>query len=106
MAHESEHTISIDEARHVADLARLQMTEEQIESCRGDLESILGHIETINAINVEGIEPLAAAIEMTNRLSPDEVHESLPVDEVLANAPALEDRYIAVPKVLDEDGNN
>ena len=82
------------------------MTDEQVESCRGQLESILGHIETINSIDVEGIEPLAAAIEMTNRLSPDEVHESLPVEKVLANAPALEDRYIAVPKVLDEDGNN
>ncbi len=106
MAHEPAHSISIEETRHVAQLARLRMTDEEVESCRGELESILGHIETINSIEVEGIEPLAAAIEMTNRLSPDEVHESLPVEEVLANAPALEDRFIAVPKVLDEDGNN
>lgn len=82
------------------------MTGEQVEAFRGELESILGHIETINSIDVEGIEPLAAAIDMTNRLSPDEVQDSLPVDEVLAIAPALEDRYIAVPKVLDEGGNN
>ena len=106
--HSSDHTnqISSDEVRHVAELARLALDDERIEACRNDLGSILGHIETINAIHTDGVEPLAHAIDMTNRLSQDEALPSLPIEDVLANAPALEDRYIAVPKVLDEDGNN
>jgi len=99
-------SISVDEVRHVAELARLALTDERIESCRNDLETILGHIETINAVSTEGVEPMAHAIDMTNRLSQDEVQPSLTIDDVLSNAPAVEDRYIAVPKVLDEDGNN
>ena len=98
--------ISTEDVRHVAELARLAMTDEGIEACRSDLGSILGHIETINAVQTDGVEPLAHAIDMTNRLAKDEVESSLPIEEVLANAPAVEDRYIAVPKVLDEDGNN
>ena len=99
-------SISVDEVRHVAELARLALTDERIETCRSDLEAILGHIETINSVSTEGVEPMAHAIDMTNRLSQDEVQPSLTIDDVLSNAPAVEDRYIAVPKVLDEDGNN
>ena len=98
--------ISTEDVRHVADLARLALDDQSIESCREDLGSILGHIETINAIPTDGVEPLAHAIDMTNRLSQDDVQPSLSIEDVLANAPAIEDRYIAVPKVLDEDGNN
>ena len=99
-------SISVDEVRHVAELARLALTDDRIEACRNDLEAILGHIETINSVSTEGVEPMAHAIDMTNRLSQDEVQPSLTIDDVLNNAPAVEARYIAVPKVLDEDGNN
>ena len=104
----SDHTnqISTEDVRHVAELARLALDNQSIEACRSDLGSILGHIETINSIPTDGVEPMAHAIDMTNRLSQDEAQPSLPIEDVLANAPAVEDRYIAVPKVLDEDGNN
>ncbi|MEE2719764.1 MAG: Asp-tRNA(Asn)/Glu-tRNA(Gln) amidotransferase subunit GatC [Planctomycetota bacterium] len=93
--------ISLEQVRHVAELARLAMSDEELESCRGELASILRHIATIDAVDVDGVEPLAHAIDMSNRLSDDEPAESLSIDDVLANAPALEDRFIAVPKVLD-----
>jgi len=106
MGTDDPHAISIDEVRHVANLARLSMSDEDAEACRGELGSILTHITTINAVDVEGTEPLAHSIDMTNRLSKDEPETSLTLEDVLANAPAIEDRYIAVPKVLDEGGNN
>lgn len=93
--------ITSEDVRHVAELARLSMSEAEIEACRADLTSILGHIATINAVDVSGTDPLAHAIDMSNRLSEDVVEQSLPIDDVLGNAPALEDRFIAVPKVLD-----
>ncbi len=98
---EPESQISLDEVRHVAELARLAMSEEELQACRGELASILGHIATIDGIDVEGIAPLAHAIDMSNRLSADEPEPSLSIDDVLENAPAVEDRFIAVPKVLD-----
>ena len=106
MSTDPPNAISAEEVRHVATLARLLMTDEDIEACQGELDAILGHIETINAVDTEGIEPLAHAIDMTNRLSKDVVAPSLDIEDVLANAPEIEDRYIAVPKVLDEGGNN
>ena len=106
MSTDQPNAISTEEVRHVATLARLLMTEEDIEACRGELGAILGHIETINAVDTEGIEPLAHSIDMTNRLSKDDVEPSLDIEDVLANAPSIQDRYIAVPKVLNEDGNN
>ncbi|MDG2201165.1 MAG: Asp-tRNA(Asn)/Glu-tRNA(Gln) amidotransferase subunit GatC [Phycisphaerales bacterium] len=97
----AESPITIEEVRHVAELARLAMSGEELEACRGELASILGHIATINGVNVEGIAPMAHAIDMSNRLSEDVPGESLSIEDVLSNAPAVEDRYIAVPKVLD-----
>ncbi len=93
--------ISIEQVRHVADLARLAMSDEELESCRGELASILDHIATIDAVDVDGVTPLAHAIDMSNRLSDDDPTASLSIEDVLHNAPAVEDRFIAVPKVLD-----
>ena len=56
--------ISIEQVRHVADLARLAMSDEELESCRGELASILDHIATIDAVDVDGVTPLAHAIDM------------------------------------------
>ena len=93
--------ITIQEVRHVADLARLAMSEPELEACRGELATILGHIATIDAVDIEGVAPMAHAIDMTNRLSDDTPEASISIEDVLANAPEVEDRFIAVPKVLD-----
>ncbi|MDG1898944.1 MAG: Asp-tRNA(Asn)/Glu-tRNA(Gln) amidotransferase subunit GatC [Phycisphaerales bacterium] len=94
-------SISIEEVRHVAELARLAMSDEELAACQNQLGSILNHIATIDGIDVQGVQPLAHAIDMSNRLSDDIAGDSLSIDDVLANAPAIEDRFIAVPKVLD-----
>lgn len=77
------------------------MSDEELASCRHQLGSILNHIATIDEVDVEGVQPLAHAIDMSNRLSDDVAEASLSIDDVLANAPSVEDRFIAVPKVLD-----
>ncbi len=92
--------LSINEVRHVAKLARLSLTDEQIDEYRSQLSTILEHIAMLEELDLEGVEPMAHPLDVTNRLDEDEVGPSLPIEALLANAPAMEDRFLAVPKVL------
>ncbi len=87
---------------HVAKLARLNPTAEEIERYRQQLGSILGHISKLSEVNTTGVEPMAHPLELRNRLAADVPGATLTVAEVLANAPARTGDFIAVPKVLDE----
>ena len=93
--------LSLDEVRHVAHLARLRLDDTQIEAYRSQLSTVLDHIATISGLNTEGVEPLAHPLDMTNRLADDEVAPAMPLEALLRNAPAVEDRFLAVPKVLE-----
>ena len=96
--------LSIDEVRHVAKLARLRLDDEQLARYRSQLASVLEHIAKLNELDVEGVEPMAHPSDITNRLAEDEVTPPMPVETLLANAPATEDHFLAVPKVLDDAG--
>jgi aspartyl-tRNA(Asn)/glutamyl-tRNA(Gln) amidotransferase subunit C len=91
-----------EEVVHVAKLARLALGDEEIEQFRDQLSSVLDHLEALQAIDVRGVEPLAHPLGVTSRLADDRPEPTLPLATVLEMAPAAEDRYIAVPKVLDE----
>ena len=93
--------LSIDEVRHVARLARLSLSDEELELYRGQLATVLDHIARLERVNVDGVEPMAHPLDLTNRLDPDEVAASLPLEKVLAIAPATEEGFLAVPKVLE-----
>lgn len=95
--------LSLDEARHVAKLARLQLSDEELEACRHDLVAILDHVATLGEIDLQGVEPMAHPGDRTNRIDPDEPERSLDPSQVLAIAPATEGPFIAVPKVLGGD---
>ncbi len=95
--------LSLDEVRHVAKLARLRLSDEQLEQYRGQLSSVLDHIARISELDVEGVEPMAHPGDLTNRLDDDEVGASLDVEQVLALAPATEGHFLAVPKVLTDE---
>jgi aspartyl-tRNA(Asn)/glutamyl-tRNA(Gln) amidotransferase subunit C len=98
--------LSLDEVRHVAKLARLKLTDEQLEQYRSQLSTVLDHIAKLNELDVEGVEPMAHPGDLTNRLDDDVPGESLGVEQVLAIAPAIESQFLAVPKVLtDEEGS-
>ncbi len=94
--------LTIDEVRQVAKLARLHLTDEQLQRYRGQLSSILDHIAKLSELDVEDVEPMAHPSDLTNRLDEDVVGESLPVETVLALAPAIEAGFLAVPKVLPD----
>lgn len=98
--------LTLDETRHVAQLARLRLSEEELEACRLDLEAILDHVATLGSLDLEGIEPMSHPGDRTNRIDPDTPVASLSQDEVLAIAPATEGPFIAVPKVLGGDGES
>jgi aspartyl-tRNA(Asn)/glutamyl-tRNA(Gln) amidotransferase subunit C len=97
-------TLTDTDIRKIAKLSRLSMTDAQVPVVRSQLASILGHIAKLQALPTEGVEPMAHPMKIVNRLGADEPKACMPVEEFLKNAPAVEDRYLAVPKVLGEGG--
>lgn len=90
--------------RKIAKLSRLSLPDSQVGTVRTQLESVLGHISKLQSVPVDGVEPMAHPLRIVNRLDADEPRAPMPVDELLKNAPAVEDRYLAVPKVLGDGG--
>ncbi len=96
--------LSLEEVRHVAKLARLRLTDSQLELYRNQLAAVLDHIAKLNELDVTGVEPMVHPTEITNRLGDDLPEPSMPIDQLLRNAPAVEGSYLAVPKVLADEG--
>ena len=86
---------------HIARLARVGLTEQEIETFRAQLGDIIGHFDVLNAVNTEGVEPTAHTLPLRNVMADDVARPSLPQDEVLAMAPATEDGYLRVRAVLE-----
>lgn len=93
--------IDIDIA-HVARLARLDLTEDELAHYQEQLSVILEHAAQVQAINTEGVEPTTHPLPMVNAFRPDEVRPSLDRDEVLAQAPDVEGPYFRVPPALGD----
>jgi aspartyl-tRNA(Asn)/glutamyl-tRNA(Gln) amidotransferase subunit C len=89
--------IDREQVLHVARLARLQLTDDEVERMAGELSSILGHIERISELDLHGVEPTSHVVEVANALRPDVPHESLPREVVLAAAPDRTDEGFLVP---------
>lgn len=94
--------ITRDTVRHVAKLARLELSEQEEAQLTEQLGAILGYVEQLNAVDTEGVEPTAHALPIANVLRSDEPHASLSRDEVLQNAPASEAGMFRVPRILSE----
>lgn len=98
--------LTIKEVQHVAKLARLRLSDEQLKQHQSQLSSILKHIAKLSELDVDGVEPLAHPSDFSNRLDEDDPVDSLAQSEVLSLMPEVEGEYLAVPKVLpgsDED---
>jgi len=100
--------LTVEEVRHVAKLARLKLTDDQISLYQVQLEAILEHIATLEKLDVTGVEPMTHPTDLTNRFDDDEVAAPMPIADLLRNAPnagggGIEDRYLAVPKVLADE---
>ena len=89
--------ISRDDAVHVARLARLSLTDDELDTMVGQLSSILEHVQALSDLDLAAVEPTAHALDVRNVTRPDEPRPSWPLDEVLANAPAPQDGAFRVP---------
>jgi aspartyl-tRNA(Asn)/glutamyl-tRNA(Gln) amidotransferase subunit C len=96
-------TMSVDTAtvRHIAKLARLAVTDAEVEALVPELNNILGWVEQLSEVDVAGVEPMTAVIANQLRLRDDVVSDGDKRDEVLANAPVAEHGFFAVPKVIE-----
>ena len=95
--------MSVDEAkvRHIAKLARLAVSDDEVRALAPELSNILGWVEQLGEVNVEGVAPMTAVIPNKLRLREDIVTEGNRRDAVLANAPVAEHGFFAVPKVIE-----
>ncbi|MQC18420.1 MAG: Asp-tRNA(Asn)/Glu-tRNA(Gln) amidotransferase subunit GatC [Chloroflexi bacterium] len=93
--------LTSDEVRHIARLARLALTDDEVERYREQLSGILAHCEELSDIDTSDVQPTAQSLAQTNVTRPDEVRPSLPAEAVMANAPRNEDGYLRVRAVLD-----
>ena len=95
-------SISRSDVEKVALLARLRLTDGELEMITGQLSQIVGYVDQLGEVNTEGVEPMAHAIEVANVFRDDQVVPSLPRVEALANAPHHNDHGYLVPAVLGE----
>lgn len=95
--------LSREELAHLARLARLAVTDEELELFAGQLEVILDAVARVNEAAAEDVTPTTHAVPMTNVMRADVVTPSLPREAVLAGAPATEDHRFRVPRILGEE---
>jgi len=93
--------LSIDEVRHIALLARLGLSDEEVDKFRNQLSHILENFEVLAQIDTTDLPATSQSIKLENVYRQDEILPSLPVAEVLANAPAQEDNSFRVNAVLE-----
>lgn len=94
------HPVSADEVRHVARLSRLTLDDGEVDAMAAQLGRVLGYIDQLSAVDVEGVEPMAHPLDLSNVLREDVPGEPLTADAALRNAPAADGGYFLVPKVL------
>ena len=99
----SEPRISRDEVAHLARLARLAVSDDELDLFAGQLDVILGAVARVGEVAAADIPPTTHAVPMSNVLRRDEIVPSLPRDAVLRGAPAVEDDKFRVPRILSEE---
>lgn len=95
--------MSVDAAtvRRIARLARISVDESEVEHLRGELNAILAFVEQLSEVKVDGVEPMTSVTPMAMRKRADIVNDGENADAVVKNAPATEDHYFLVPKVIE-----
>ena len=94
-------SVSPEQVRHIAKLARIGMTDAEIDALVPELNNILGWIEQLSEVDTANVEPMTAVIPNTLRLREDIVTDGNVRDRVLANAPQAEHGFFTVPKVIE-----
>ena len=94
-------SVDADTVRRIGRLARIRITEEEVAAFEGELNAILGFVEQLNAVDVEGIEPMTSVTPMQLRRRDDVVSDGGYAEKIVANAPISEDNFFMVPKVVE-----
>lgn len=94
-------SVTKDDVEYVADLARLQFSEEETEKMAGEMSKILDFMETLEEVDTGDVEPLEHVIELEYRLREDEAKEPLSHEDALKNAPDADSDYFRVPRVIE-----
>lgn len=89
--------IEREEILHIAALARLRLSDAEVEAMARDLDRVLDHVATISGLDLDGVPPTSHVVDVAGALRADEPRPSLPRDVVLAQAPAVADDAFAVP---------
>lgn len=95
--------MSVDQAtvRRIAHLARIAVKDEDVPHLQQELNAILAFVEELGAVDVEGVEPMTSVIPMKMKLRADAVTDHAGAEVIVANAPAREDNFFTVPKVVE-----
>ncbi len=90
-----------DVVLHIAKLARVELSEQDVETFSTQLSEIITHFDVLNAVDTDGVEPTAHTLPLRNIMADDVSRPSMPQDEVVALAPNTEDGYLRVRAVLE-----
>ncbi|TYB83136.1 Asp-tRNA(Asn)/Glu-tRNA(Gln) amidotransferase subunit GatC [Maritimibacter fusiformis] len=94
-------SIDIETARKVAHLARIKVEEDRLPALAGEFNTILGFIEQLNEVNIDGVEPMTSVTPMRLKRRVDEVTDGGYPEKILKNAPDAREGFFAVPKVVE-----
>jgi aspartyl-tRNA(Asn)/glutamyl-tRNA(Gln) amidotransferase subunit C len=94
-------SVDADTVRRIAHLARIKVADDEIEHLQAELNTILAFFEQLSEVDVEGVEPMTSVTPMQMKKRPDEVTDGGDPEAVLSNAPAREDNFFVVPKVVE-----
>jgi aspartyl-tRNA(Asn)/glutamyl-tRNA(Gln) amidotransferase subunit C len=95
--------ISRDDVLHVARLARLALSDAEVERMREQLNAILAHIDALAAVDTAGVEPTSHAVPQFNVMRDDEPLPSFPCEAMLANAPDAAGELFRVPRIIEDE---
>ena len=95
--------MSVDAAtvRRIARLARIAVADDEVEHLQGELNAMLAFVEQLSEVNVEGVAPMTSVTPMDMKKRTDQVTDGGIADDILRNAPAKQDHYFLVPKVVE-----
>lgn len=96
-------TLSRDDVAHVAMLARIQLEDAELDRLATQLDQIVDWVSQVGEVASADVPPMSHPLPLANVTRPDEVRESLSVEQALANAPQAQDDRFAVPRILDEE---
>ncbi|CAM5636091.1 Glutamyl-tRNA(Gln) amidotransferase subunit C [Mycolicibacterium aubagnense] len=94
-------SVDIQTVKRVARLARIAVSDEDAERMTGELNTILGFVEQLNEVDVSGVEPMTSVTPMAMRKRADVVTDGNKAADIVANAPATEENFFLVPKVVE-----